>query len=302
VNRDPVPSGEGVPGPGDILVGEAAALVRERTGVAPAIALVLGSGLGDAVSGDIRVEHEFAFEALPGFPRPTVPGHAGRLLLGELYGTPAAVFLGRIHFYEGHGIAATTLIPRLAAELGAGALVLTNAAGGLNASMRPGQLMLIRDHLNFMGVNPLANWRFPDGTPAFVPLPAVYDQDAIRLAKRVAVELAIDLIEGVYASLPGPSFETPAEVRFLAGAGADAVGMSTVPEAVAGVALGLKVLAISCITNVAGSSHGHRQVLAAARSAALDLRAMLRGMFGPLAEALGALEGSRAHTGRNDGL
>jgi len=302
VSQPPVPSGEGKPGPGDLLVDEAAAIVRERSGVVPAIALVLGSGLGDAVSGDIRVEHEFAFEGLPGFPRPTVPGHAGRFLLGELYGTPAAVFLGRIHYYEGHGIAATTLIPRLAAELGAGTLVLTNAAGGLNPSMRPGQLMLIRDHLNFMGVNPLASWRFPDGTPAFVPLPAVYDPGAIRLARRVAGELAIDVIEGIYAGLPGPSFETPAEVRFLAAAGANAVGMSTVPEAVAAVALGLKVLAISCITNVAGSSHGHRQVLEAARSAALDLRAMLRGVFGPLADSLGALEGSRAHTGRDDGL
>ena len=302
MSQEPVPSGEGKPGPGDILVEEAAAIVRERSGVVPAIALVLGSGLGDAVSGDIRVEHEFAFEGLPGFPAPTVPGHAGRLLLGELYGIPAAVFLGRIHFYEGHGIAATTLIPRLASELGAGALVLTNAAGGLSPTMRPGQLMLIRDHLNFLGVNPLATWRFPDGTPAFVPLPAVYDQHAIRLARRVAGELAIDVIEGIYAGLPGPSFETPAEVRFLAAAGASAVGMSTVPEAVAGVALGLKVLAISCITNVAGSSHGHQQVLEAARSAALDLRAMLRGMVGPLADALGALEGSRARTGRDDGL
>ena len=131
----------------------------------PAVAVVLGSGLGDAVAQDVEVEDEFAFQSLPGFPPPSVPGHAGRLALGHLYGVPVAVFRGRVHYYEGHGIGSTTLIPRLCAALGAGTLVLTNASGGLDESVERGTLMLIEDHLNFLGVNPLMGWRYPDGAP-----------------------------------------------------------------------------------------------------------------------------------------
>jgi purine-nucleoside phosphorylase len=245
------------------------------------VAVILGSGLGDAVLGDLAVEEEFAFDALPGFPPPSmaVPGHARRMAIGELFGVPAVVFRGRIHLYEGHGVGPTTLIPRLAAGLGAGVLVVTNAAGGLRPTMRPGQLMLLRDHLNFMGVNPLAGWHFPDGTPAFVPLPEVYDAELASSVRDAAEGLGLDLLEGVYAGLPGPSFETPAETRFLADAGADAVGMSTVPEAVSAVALGLRVVGLSCITNVAGTAHGHDEVLVAARGAAGDLRDILKAVM-----------------------
>jgi purine-nucleoside phosphorylase len=239
------------------------------------VALVLGSGLGDAVAEDVRAERELAYRELPGFPPSSVPGHAGRLVLGHLYGVPAAVFRGRVHYYEGRGIGATTLIPRVAAALGAHSLVLTNAAGGLDRSMRPGQLLLIEDHLNFLGVNPLTGWTFPGGTPAFVPLSAVYDPDLRALALEAAAEAGVGVLRGVYAALPGPSYETPAETRFLRSAGADAVGMSTVPEAVAARALGLRVLGISCITNVAGTEDTHEEVLAAARAAAAALRALL---------------------------
>lgn len=262
-------------GPDDGAVRDASELVRARTSVRPAVALVLGSGLGDAVAGDLAAEAEFAYGELPGFPSATVPGHAGRLAVGSLYGIPAAAFLGRIHFYEGHGIASTTLIPRLAAALGASVLVLTNASGGLNPSLRAGGLMLIRDHLNFLGASPLAGWRFEGGGPAFVDLSAVYDRDLRAAAERAAREEGVEVSTGVYVALPGPSYETPAETRYLAGAGADAVGMSTVPEAVAAVALGMRVLGISCVTNVAGSDATHEDVLASARAAASDLRRIL---------------------------
>jgi purine-nucleoside phosphorylase len=263
-----------LPGPGDTFAEEGAALIRQRSSVVPRVAIVLGSGLGDAVAGDVVQEADFSYQALPGFPPSSVPGHAGRLILGRLYDVPAAVFLGRVHFYEGHGMAAATLIPRLAAELGATVLFLTNAAGGLVPELKRGRLMLIEDHLNFLGVNPLGGWRFPNGEPTFVGLSATYDHGLLAIAERAASEEGIDVAKGVYAALPGPSYETPAETRFLAKAGAHAVGMSTVPEAVAGVALGLRVLGISCITNTAGAEDTHESVLAAAKEATLRLRAL----------------------------
>jgi purine-nucleoside phosphorylase len=273
----------GLPGPSDSFAQEGAALIRERSSVAPFAAVVLGSGLGDAVGDDVEVEHEFAFEALPGFSPPSVPGHAGRLLMGRLYGVPAAVFRGRIHFYEGLGIGATTLIPRLAAALGARVLVLTNSAGGLARGGRVGRLMLIEDHINLLGVNPLLGWRHPDGTPAFVDVSRVYDRALLGSAERVAAGHGLDIARGVYVALPGPSYETPAETAMLAHLGADAVGMSTVPEAVAATALGLRVLGMACITNLAGGDAAHEEVLRTAAAAAPALRTILAGVLGELA-------------------
>jgi purine-nucleoside phosphorylase len=239
------------------------------------VALILGSGLGDAVAGDVQVEQEFDYESLPDFPPPSVPGHLGRLVMGDLYGVPAAVFRGRIHYYEGHGIGATTLIPQVASALGVRTLVVTNAAGGLDRSMRVGQLMLIEDHINMLGVNPMTGWTLPSGQPAFVDLSSVYDPGLRSLAREGATSAGIDVAHGVYVALPGPSYETKAETAFLRGAGADAVGMSTVPEAVAAAALGVTVLGISLITNVAGTESTHQDVLDAGRLAAEDLRAIL---------------------------
>jgi purine-nucleoside phosphorylase len=267
------------PGPDDTFTEESVALIRERTSLEPRVALVLGSGLGDAVSEDVHQDQEFSYRALAGFPPSSVPGHAGRLVMGRLYGMPAAVFRGRVHFYEGHGIGSTTLIPRLAAALGARTIVLTNAAGGLDPSLKRGGLMLIEDHLNFLGANPLSGWRLPGGDPAFVDLSRIYDPSLSLLAAEVAEEEGIELHRGVYVALPGPSYETPAESAFLRKAGAQAVGMSTVPESVAAAALGLSVLALSCITNVAGTEATHEDVLAAARDASLDLRAILKGVI-----------------------
>jgi purine-nucleoside phosphorylase len=282
----------GPAGPDDTLAEEGVALIRERSAVEPAVAVVLGSGLGDAVGAAVQPDHEFAYEALPGFPPPSVPGHAGRLILGELYGVPAAVFRGRVHFYEGHGIGPTTLIPRLASGLGAHTLTLTNAAGALNASMDPGGLMLIEDHLNFLGVNPLTGWRFRGGGPAFVPLSSVYDTRLLAVAEKAARDGGIRVHRGVYGALPGPSYETPAETRFLALAGADAVGMSTVPEAVAAAALGMSVFAVSAITNVAGASDTHQEVLAAARRAGEDLQQILAAVRSAAVDASDGEEGT----------
>ena len=264
-----------LPGPKDLDTEETVALIRERSGVRPSVAVVLGSGLGDAVQADIGAEREFSFEGLPGFPRSSVPGHDGQLIMGTLYGVPAAVFMGRVHYYEGHGVQPTTLVPRVAAALGARTLVLTNAAGGLDPAMNVGDLMIITDHINLMGVNPLFGWWYPDGSPAFVDLSAVYDHGLVERAREAARSGGIDVREGVYAAVSGPSYETPAEIVALGRLGANAVGMSTVPEAVAGVALGLKVMGISCITDVAGGEVTHEEVLAAAGKAAPHLRAIL---------------------------
>ena len=278
------------PGPGDDFPRQGAARIRERCDLTPEVAIVLGSGLGDAVSEDLEACHRFLFQELPGFPSSTVPGHAGRLALGRLYGASVAVFFGRIHFYEGHGIGATTLIPRLARALGVQTLLLTNASGGLDPSFRAGQLMALTDHLNFLGANPLSGWRFPDGSPAFVDISHVYDQ-ALREEIQAAARLhGFDVTSGVYAALPGPSYETPAESEFLRRAGAHAVGMSTVPEAVAGAAVGLTVSAVSCVTNAAGQEVTHEEVLETGRKASAQLRSILMDVLGSRASPGGAGE------------
>jgi purine-nucleoside phosphorylase len=281
------------PGPPDSTAAEAVAAIRGRSRLRPSVAVVLGSGLADAVADDVRPEHEFPFESLPGFPPPSVPGHAGTLVVGELYGVPAAVFRGRIHYYEGHGMTGATLIPRVAADLGVRTLILTNAAGGLDRSMRVGQLMLIEDHINLIGVNPLSGWTYPDGMPAFVDLSSVYDPGLRALAREGAARAAIDVGHGVYVAVPGPSYETRAEIAFLRTAGGDAVGMSTVPEAVAAAALGLRVLGVSLISNVAGTGSSHEEVLEAGRRAAQDLRAILGHVLPRVADPRGRDESNQ---------
>lgn len=273
----PVATGVGEhPGPPDDRSAEAAAVVGEQTTVRPSVAVVLGSGLGAAIGSDALVpDAELAYSALPGFPPATVPGHAGRLTVGTLYGVPAAVFAGRVHYYEGHGITAATVIPRLVAALGAGMLILTNAAGGLDADMHPGDLMVLTDHINLMGANPLWGWRFPDGTPAFVDLTHVYDPALRDSVLAVAEREGVALRSGIYAAFSGPSYETPAEHDMARGMGASAVGMSTVPEAVAAAALSLRTMAISCVTNVAGQPTSHGEVLEAARGASAKLALLL---------------------------
>ena len=268
------------PSPGDGIPERIADAIRERTVLEPVVGVVLGSGLSDAVdevrSGATDEGVEFAYADLAGFPSPTVAGHAGRLWIGEVRGRALAVFQGRVHFYEGHGMPLASLTSRVSAELGARTMLLTAAAGALDPSIEAGSLVILRDHLNLMGTNPLFGWRMPDGSPAFVDMSAVYDP---RLAEAALSSARADLRDrgathvrdGVYAALAGPSYETPAETRMLSGSGATVVGMSTVPEAVVARALGMRVLGIAFATNAAGVEVSHEEVLAASRAAAATI-------------------------------
>ncbi len=251
----------GLPGPGDDLAEQAAALVRDRTALEPSVGLILGSGLGPALGADLVAEATFAFTDLPGFPPPGVPGHAGTLTLGHLAGVPVASYSGRVHFYEGHGMDTPALLPRLAHALGARTLVVTAAAGGLDADLPAGTVVVLTDHLNLMGVAPLRGWRYPDGMPAFVGLRDAYDPELADLALERGRALGLKIEPGVYAAMSGPAFETPAELRLLALAGATVVGMSTVPEVVPARALEMRVLGMSMVTNALGEHVEHEEVV-----------------------------------------
>jgi purine-nucleoside phosphorylase len=228
----------------------AAAFIREQVPDAPDVAIVLGSGLGEFAD-HVTDAHVLAYETIPGWPRSTVIGHAGKLVTGTVRDRRVAVLAGRAHFYEGHPMATVVFATRVMATLGARVLLLTNAAGGINTSFAQGVLMVIDDHLNLMGTNPLVGpnedrfgARFPDMTE-------VYSARLRGLADRAASTIGLPIAHGVYAGLHGPSYETPAEIRYLRTIGADAVGMSTVAEAIVARHMALEVLGISCITNMA---------------------------------------------------
>lgn len=236
-----------------------AALVLKRSDTRPRLGLILGSGFG-AIARAIKVEREFPYRDLPGFPVGTVPGHAGRLLLGEWHGIPIAVLAGRAHFYEGFELAESTFSTRVLAALGISTLVLTNAAGGINARFKVGDFMALTDHINLIGTNPLRGPE-PAGMNRFVDLTEAYDAPLRRHWKAAAKAAGAKCHEGVYVAVSGPSFETPAEIRAFRTLGADAVGMSTVPETIVARQCGLKVAALSCITNAAAGLGGKGQVV-----------------------------------------
>jgi purine-nucleoside phosphorylase len=215
----------------------------------PTLAIVLGSGFHHVLTA-LRVEKKIPYAKIPGFPRPTVSGHAGELFFGTLGGTPVMVLSGRAHFYEGHPMERVTFAVRALAASGIRDLLLTNAAGGLNKKFRAGDFMMLTDHINLMGANPLRGDAIP-GLPRFVDLTEAYDPGLGRLLRAAANECKVRLQTGVYLAVSGPSYETPAEIRAFARLGADAVGMSTVPEAIVARQCGIKVAAISCITNLA---------------------------------------------------
>ncbi len=256
-----------LPSPGDPFADQAAELVRERTAFEPAVAIVLGSGLGAAIDGLVE-DASFSFEELPGFPPPTVPGHAGRMVLGELAGVPVVVFRGRIHYYEGNEFAVCALPVRVARLLGATTTILTAAVGGLAEGIGPGHLVVGTDHLNFMGQNPLRGWRNPDGSPPFVDMVGTYDPKLADLAVAAAERRGVRVSRGVYLAMPGPTYETPAECEFLRRSGAAVAGMSVVPEAVPARALGMRVLGLFFVTNEAGVEVNHEEVLQASDSMA----------------------------------
>jgi xanthosine phosphorylase len=261
-----------------VSVEAAAAALNERSGLRPRVAVVLGSGLGavaDAVEGATAI----GYEDLPGFPRPTVAGHGGSAVLGQIGGVPVAVFQGRAHVYEGGDPEAIRTPVRAMRAAGAEILVLTNAAGSLRAEVGPGRLMLINDHINLSGTNVLIGPHTDDLGARFPSLRDAYDPELRAELRAAAAELEIDLSEGVYIAASGPSFETPAEIRAFRTLGADAVGMSTVHETIVARQCGLRVAAVSAITNLAeGMSDealGHEQTLAAAKQGAADLAPLI---------------------------
>lgn len=259
MNREPTPQA-------------AATALKRISALRPTLAIVLGSGFHGAAA-EMRVDAEIACAKIPGFPAPAVKGHAGRLLFGELGGTPVIVLDGRSHFYEGHSMERVTFPVRTLAAFGIRDLLLTNAAGGINRAFRAGDFMVLTDHINFMGTNPLR------GRPHFTDMTQVYDARLAELLFKAGRERKIKLRRGVYLAVCGPSYETPAEIRAFAKLGADAVGMSTVPEAMAARQGGLNVAAISCITNAAagiGGKLSHAEVLETAGRAAKSGAALLK--------------------------
>lgn len=224
--------------------------VRSRIDFQPAVALILGSGLGDYADG-IRVEATIDYHDIEGFPVSTVPGHKGRFVFGWVGNVPVVVMQGRVHFYEGYPISDVVLPTRLMGRLGAKVLFLTNAAGGINPSFQPGDFMLIRDQISDFVPSPLIGPNLDELGPRFPDMSEIYDHDLAELLKDEAQKRAIPLKEGVYLQFTGPNFESPAEVRMAGILGADAVGMSTACEAVAANHMGMKICGISCISNMA---------------------------------------------------
>jgi len=229
----------------------AVAAIRRRARTPPAVGLVLGSGLG-AFAGALSERTAIPYADIPGFPVSTgVVGHAGELVLGSVGATPVAVLSGRVHFYEGKPMSEVVFPARVLARLGVGAVVLTNAAGGVRTTFKPGDLMLITDHINGFGTNPLIGLNEEEIGPRFPDMTSVYDPVLRRVIRAVAAQLRVPLRQGVYIGLTGPSYETPAEIRAVRRLGADAVGMSTIPEAIALRHAGVRVAGISTITNMA---------------------------------------------------
>jgi purine-nucleoside phosphorylase len=265
-------------------VERAAEYLRGRIGGAPRVALILGSGLGELAE---RMEDAVtvSYGDIPGFAPSTVVGHKGQLVAGRLEGVDVLAFQGRYHAYEGHDPATLATPVRTARALGAETLIVTCAAGGVNRAFGPGTLMLLSDHLNFMGRNPLVG-AVRDGETRFPDMTEPYDAGLRELAGAVARDEGIQITEGVYAAVLGPSYETPAEIRMLERLGADAVGMSTVPEVIAARAGGIRVLGIALITNAAAGLTGalldHEEVIAAGREAAERFQRLVRGVLARL--------------------
>jgi len=224
--------------------------LRERINVVPETAIVLGSGLG-ALATMIEDRVEFPYEQIPGFPQTTVPGHAGMLLFGRLGGVPVVCMKGRFHHYEGFDMGTVVFPVRVFHRLGIRNLFLTNAAGGVNLSFQPGDLMAVTDHIGLWADSPLRGPNEDELGPRFPDASRIYDPQWVRIAADVAHRNGFELRQGVYAYCRGPAFETPAEIRALRTLGADAVGMSTVPEEIAARHMGMRVIAVSCITNMA---------------------------------------------------
>jgi purine-nucleoside phosphorylase len=262
-----------------------AEVIRSKTSYRPVVGMILGSGLG-GLAAHVDGAVILPYQELPGWPLSTIPGHQGHLVIGRLEDQLVAVMQGRVHYYEGYSMAQVTLPIRVMQRLGIEALIVTNAAGAVNPNYEPGDLMLIRDHVNLIGMaglNPLRGPNLDALGPRFPDMSQAYDRALITLARKVAEAENLLLHEGVYVSLAGPSFETPADLRFLRMIGADAVGMSTVPEVVVARHGGMRVLGISGISNKANLDGDtvttHEEVLAAGQQIVPKLTTLIRGVL-----------------------
>ncbi len=263
-------------------IAEAREYIESRTPTRPRAAVVLGSGLGGFAE-ELAERTEIHYSEIPHWPCSTAVGHEGKLVLGTLAGLPAAVLSGRAHLYEGYTAEQVVFGVRVAAALGARSMVFTNAAGGINLSLERGGLVLIRDHINLQGSNPLVGPNHDALGPRFPDMSEAYCPRCREIAREAAGNLCIPLVEGVYAAVLGPSYETPAEIRFLRAIGADVVGMSTVPEVIAANHMGVRCLAISCVTNMAAGvlprKISHEEVLETGAAVRDTLTALLRAVL-----------------------
>ena len=265
----------------------AARTIRSRTDLEPQIALVLGSGLG-GFADEFGEAVAIPYAEIPGFATSTAEGHAGRLVIGKVGTVPVIAMQGRVHFYEGYSLEEVTFPVRVFKLLGIKKLLLTNAAGGIDIELSQGALMVISDHLNLMGVNPLRGPNDERFGPRFPDLTEAYSRELQEVAIDEAHTLRIDLRRGIYAALAGPSYETPAEIHMLRALGADAVGMSTVPETIVARQMGIDVLGISCITNMAAGISdapiNHAEVMEIGRRVRETFTKLLRGVIGRLSK------------------
>lgn len=265
---------------------QAARTIRSRASLEPRVALVLGSGLG-GFADEFADAVAIPYKEIPGFATSTAEGHAGRLIVGKVGLVPVIAMQGRVHFYEGYTLEEVTFPIRVFKLLGIRHLILTNAAGGIDIELSQGALMVISDHLNLMGVNPLRGPNDERFGPRFPDLSEAYSRDLQQQAVEVARTQGIDIRRGIYAALAGPSYETPAEIHMLRACGADAVGMSTVPETIVARQMGIDVLGISCITNMAAGISdepiNHAEVMETGRRVRDTFTKLLRGVISQLA-------------------
>lgn len=267
-------------------INDAVAFIRSKSSLQPEVGVILGSGLGNVVDA-IEIETSIPYGEIPGARASTVAGHQGRMILGRTNGVPVVVMQGRVHFYEGYEMPEVMFLTRVVGRLGIRKLIVTNAAGGINTSFVPGDLMLISDHINLMGMNPLRGPNVDDLGVRFPDMSDAYAEELRGVAKRVAAELGIAVKEGVYLALSGPTYETPAEIRAFRVLGADAVGMSTAPEVIAASHMQIPVVGISCITNMAAGilkqKLTHQEVIDTTARVQKEFTALVLGLLKRLA-------------------
>ncbi len=271
----------------------AARVIATKSSIKPLVAIVLGSGLGDFAN-EITDAVRLPYPEIPHFAHSTAVGHAGQLVLGTIGECPVVIMQGRIHLYEGYPVQSVVFPMRVFSRMGVRAAILTNAAGGINLEYGQGRLVVIKDHINLQGQNPLVGPEDPRFGRRFIDMSEAYSKSYRQLALEAGKRLGMDLREGIYAAVLGPSYETPAEIRFLRTIGADLVGMSTVPEVIAARQLGIKVLAISCVTNMAAGildqPINHEEVLEIGRRIAGEVKALLREVTPRIAEDISKAE------------